>query len=153
MRTSKTTNLGLIATTTVAATMALPATAHADVTRYEFQSPSGDVVCEMTTGSDGAGGVLCDVDSLSRPPYPPDCPQGWGYRFGLDQGSAPISHCQQDTIIPGSIPRNRALDTLAYGQTRAVGTLTRDSETSGVTCTDSGTGHFFRVSHESYQLG
>jgi len=26
-------------------------------------------------------------------------------------------------------------------------------EPTGMTCTDSGTGHFFRVSRESYQLG
>lgn len=150
---SKTKRLTLIATATVAATIALPVTAHTDSTKYEFQSPSGDVVCETSTCSDGAGRVFCDVDSLLRPPYPPGCSQGWVYRFSLDQGSAPISHCQEDTIIPGSIPRNRALDTLAYGEKRSAGTLTCDSETSGVACTDSSTGHFFRVSHESYDVG
>ena len=33
------------------------------------------------------------------------------------------------------------------------GKITCDSEPSGVTCTDTSTGHFFRVSGESYQLG
>jgi len=42
---------------------------------------------------------------------------------------------------------------LDYGQTRSVGTLSCDSEPSGVTCTDSSTGHFFRVSSDSLQLG
>jgi hypothetical protein len=42
---------------------------------------------------------------------------------------------------------------LAYGQTHTVDTITCDSEPSGVTCTDTSTGHFFRVSGESYQLG
>jgi hypothetical protein len=154
MSTSKITKLALITTATAAAAIVLPATANADFRSSLFESPVGDVVCEMSTGDDGTGDVFCDVDSLQRPPYPSDCPQGWAYRFGLDQGNAPISHCNGgETIIPGSIPRNRALDTLAYGQTRSAGTLTCDSEAAGVTCTDSSTGHFFRASHESYQLG
>jgi hypothetical protein len=42
---------------------------------------------------------------------------------------------------------------LGYGQTHSIGTITCDSEPSGVTCTDGSTGHFFRTSRESYQLG
>jgi hypothetical protein len=45
------------------------------------------------------------------------------------------------------------MPTLEYGQTRSAGTITCDSEPSGMTCTDSTAGHFFRVSGESYQLG
>jgi hypothetical protein len=149
----KITKRALIATATVAATIALPATGHADVTRHDFQSSSGDIVCETSTGSDGMVGVFCDIGTYGPPPYSPECPQGWGVRFGLDQGSAPVKQCQEDTIIPGSIPRNRALDTLAYGKTASAGTITCDSEPTGMTCTDSSTGHFFRVSWESYQLG
>ena len=40
-----------------------------------------------------------------------------------------------------------------YGQTHTVDTMTSDSEPSGVTGTDSSTGHFFRVLRDSYQLG
>jgi hypothetical protein len=43
--------------------------------------------------------------------------------------------------------------TLAYGQTKSLGPITCDSEPSGVTCTDSSTGHSFRVSTDSYQVG
>jgi len=39
------------------------------------------------------------------------------------------------------------------GPAPGVGTIRCDSETSGVTRTDTITGHFFRVSRESYQLG
>jgi hypothetical protein len=42
---------------------------------------------------------------------------------------------------------------LDYGQTHSIGTITCDTEPAGVTCIDSSTGHFFRVSRESYQLG
>jgi hypothetical protein len=149
----KITKLAQIATATVAATIALPATARADVTTHEFQSPSGDIVCEISTGSDGTGGVFCDIGTYGPPPYSPDCPQSWGVRFGLDQGNEPVSQCQEDTIIPGSIPSNRGLGTLAYGKTASAGTITCASEPAGMTCTDSSTGHFFRVSRESDQLG
>ena len=43
--------------------------------------------------------------------------------------------------------------TLAYGQTQSAGSITCDSEPSGATCTDASTGHFFWVSHDSYQVG
>jgi hypothetical protein len=43
--------------------------------------------------------------------------------------------------------------TLDYGQTKSVGVMTCASEPSGVTCTDTSTGHFFRVSRDSYELG
>lgn len=42
--------------------------------------------------------------------------------------------------------------TLDYGQTHTIGTITCDSEPAGVTCTHSSTGHFFRLSRDSYQL-
>ncbi len=45
------------------------------------------------------------------------------------------------------------LKTLDYGQTYSQGAITCDSEVSGVTCTDTSTGHFFRVSRETYELG
>jgi hypothetical protein len=54
---------------------------------------------------------------------------------------------------PGAYSGLRAHSTLDYGQTRSVGVMICASEASGVTCTDTSTGHFFRVSRDSYQLG
>ena len=45
------------------------------------------------------------------------------------------------------------VNTLDYGQTLSRGPITCGSEASGVTCTDTATGHFFRVSREDYELG
>jgi hypothetical protein len=42
--------------------------------------------------------------------------------------------------------------TLDYGQTISAGTITCDSEPTGIKCTDS-SGHYFRVSKDSYNLG
>jgi hypothetical protein len=43
--------------------------------------------------------------------------------------------------------------TLDDGQTHTVGSMTCASDPAVVTCTDADTGHFFRVSRDSYQLG
>jgi hypothetical protein len=72
----------------------------------------------------------------------------WGDDFKLDQGNPPYLVCHTGGVI--NIPPK---PTLEYGQTRSLDTITCDSEPSNMTCTDSSTGRFLRVSRESYQLG
>lgn len=43
--------------------------------------------------------------------------------------------------------------TLNYRSTWSVGTITRDSESVGMTCTDSSTGHYFFISRQTWRLG
>jgi hypothetical protein len=43
--------------------------------------------------------------------------------------------------------------TLEFGHTQSAGPITCDSEPTGMTCTDTSSGHFFRVSRESDELG
>jgi hypothetical protein len=153
MKKSKITTLAAIATATVSATIALPATAHADPSD-QFQSPSGNIFCLMEVGND-VNHVYCQGGGPYAVPTPPDCHLAWGDRFSLDQGSAPVSHCHGDTIIPshtspGPIPGVPILD---YGHTQSLGAITCDSEPTGMTCTDSSTGHYFRMSRESNELG
>jgi hypothetical protein len=144
--------LALIATATVAATIGVAGTAHAD-DQIDFRSPSGDVTCRMTQGHDindqahyGKGTVSCQVKhSYPQPPLP-DCPVA-GREYDLNQGAPASLGCQGGVIVDPPPP------TLAYGQTRSVGTITCDVEPSGVTCTDSSTGHFLRLSRDAYQLG
>jgi hypothetical protein len=135
--------IGLTVLAAVAAAIAVPATAQAE--SEQFQSPSGNIACDIS-----AGGVACDIrDYTYQPPPPPLCAQhlAWGNRFGLDRGKAAVIVCHGDTLrVPGEA-------TLDYGQTKSVGTFTCDSELSGVKCTDSSTGHYFRVSRDSYDLG
>ncbi|WP_156687384.1 DUF6636 domain-containing protein [Mycobacterium sp. Marseille-P9652] len=123
--------------------IAMPATAFAD--DRSFQSPSGNIACQL-----GADGVACDVSDYTYqvPPGPP-CSQhiAWGNRFTLQKGQAAAMACHGDTLrVPGE-------QTLNYGQTLSAGTITCSSDASGVTCTDGSTGHYFRVSRESYTLG
>ncbi len=123
--------------------IALPAPAFAD--DRPFQSPSGNIVCLL-----GAVGVACDVsDYIYQVPPGPPCSQhiAWGNRFTLQKGQAAEMVCHGDTLrVPGE-------QTLGYGQTVSAGTITCSSDPSGVKCTDSSTGHYFRVARDSYDLG
>jgi hypothetical protein len=147
------TKLALIATATVAATIGLAGTGHAD-DEIDFRSPSGDILCAMTLGHDindqahyGKGTVACQVLNHTYPQPPlPDCPVA-GREYDLAQGTPSSLGCQGGVIVDPLSP------TLDYGQIRSVGTITCDVEPSGVTCTDSSTGHFLRLSRDSYQLG
>jgi hypothetical protein len=145
---TRVTMLALIATAMAAAVAALPVSARADT--GPFQSPSGNIVCSMGTfvGKANDNFVDCEIADHSwiAPPRAPDCALNWGNRFRLEQGSAGVFACQHQAM---PAPQQ----TLDYGQTRAVGAITCDSEPTGMTCTDSSTGHFFRVSRDSYQLG
>lgn len=147
-RRMRTAALVLIATASVAATIGLPATAHAD-DAGAFQSPSGNVNCLIGTfvGGDDSNFVYCDVANRiwGAPPRPPDCVLVWGNRLRLEAGKSAEFGCyHQDLPAPES--------TLDYGHKRSVGSITCDSEVSGMTCTDSSTRHFFRISRESYQI-
>jgi hypothetical protein len=144
MKTMTITTLTLIAAATVGAAIAVPAPADGS-----FQSPSGDITCLLGTDTP-SGKAIADCEIADHiwvaPPRSPDCPLNWGSRFRLEQGSAAVFACYHQEL---PAPQQ----TLDYGQMQSVGVITCDSEPAGMTCTDSSTGHFFRVSRESYQLG
>jgi hypothetical protein len=72
-----------------------------------------------------------------------------GQHFNLTPGTPSDVSCFQGASLLDS-PNVEVLD---YGQMRSIDTITCDSEPDGISCTDSDTGHFFRLSPESYQLG
>jgi hypothetical protein len=154
--TMKITKLALIAASTVAATIASSATARAVVTdEYNFQTPSGNIGCTMLDQG-GDTGVVATCKTKDHTWVAPS--QGSGH--DCEYGGPDLKLFQGDPACAGVWPnqiwlqqRENTLPTLAYGQTHTLGTITCDSALSGVTCTDSGTGHFFRVSRDSYQLG
>lgn len=116
----------------------------------DFQTPSGNIYCQMSTDANGVPMVACEGGGSQAGPAP-DCAEHmqWGDRFFLTQGQAPESHCHTDTIRSNQAPA----PVLAYGQTKSIGTITCDSETTGLTCTDSSTGRFFSMSREANVLG
>ena len=111
-----------------------------------FQSPSGNINCTLSTPG-GANAARCEVvDHTWTAPPPPDCHLNSGDRFYLTQGGAAVVGCYAQEFPA-------AETTLGYGQSRSFGTITCDSEYTGMTCTDSSTGHYFRVSRDTYELG
>ena len=125
----------------------VPTTVAQEASHSTFQSPSGNINC-MMYASGGEIGARCEVvdHTWAAPPRSPDCPLNWGDRFYLTQGGDAGFGCYHQEFPT-------AERTLGYGQTQSVGTLTCDSESTGMTCTDSSTGHYFRVSREIYELG
>ena len=144
---TKSTTLALIAGA-IAAGIAFPATAQAGVAP-SFQTPSGNILCWMAENA--AACHIVDY-TYSVKQLPADCaPAGWASSFRLYEGKQPYMSCNESP--PGTYQGPRTDETLEYGQTRSVGVMTCNSEPSGVTCTDNSTGHYFRVSRDSYQLG
>jgi hypothetical protein len=141
---------------TAATALPLAAIAHAD-TEYGFVAPSGNINCSMSLQSDfvnngikqtGSNIVQCELGDYTWRLLQ-GCPSKVvGVAFRSDDTAPPVAGCEK---YPNQLPL--PWPTLNYGQTRTVGAITCDSEPSGVTCTNSNTGHFFRVSRESYQLG
>ena len=121
--------------------------AHAD-NLYQFQSPSGNISCVMASLAGIIPHVSCEsVDhTWVIPPRPQSCVGAWGDRIDIVQGSSAAMSCHTDTT------RGSGLPTLQYGDTRSVASFICESKPIGITCTDSSTGHFFRISRESYDL-
>jgi hypothetical protein len=151
MRTIK---LALIAAAISATALPPPAVAHADRSYYAFLSPSKNVRCVLSADDGPAPIAQCQIDHYTYvPPPAAPCADGGakpGWEFRLDQGKYPYLPCEYSALDSGE---GNQLAVLDYGQTRTLGSITCDSEPAGMTCTDSSTGHFFRVSQQAFQLG
>jgi hypothetical protein len=150
----KTTKIFVTAIAGVAATVAVSATAHADTGYQQFASPSGNIHCLMQNMTDPITSTPIAKCQIADVTYvvPADVPMNentgktcaaentpGGRDFMLEQGKPGFLRCDYSQLGgagPVSWP------TLDYGQTKSFGTLTCDSETSGVTCTDTSTGHW-----------
>jgi hypothetical protein len=136
-----------------AGTIGFAASAHAD-TEYYFRSPSGNTACEMIGAVDGTATAVCKLKDHTWPAPVAAGGQNCeysGYDLKLFQGQLPCAGVWPSQIFME--PGYATLPTLSYGQSHTMGEITCASEPSDVTCTDASTGHFFRVSRESYQLG
>jgi hypothetical protein len=135
-----------------AATIGLAGNSHADVFSQQFQSPSGDVSCNLVyypplaSRLVGKNFVQCDVVNHSWVhPQPPPVGRTATSTFVLMRGRAPVV-----AYGPGAVANPDPMDD---GDARSGGAITCSSEQSAMKCTDASTGHFFRVSQESYELG
>lgn len=141
--------LGAVAAVYAAAALGSAATAHADDPGDRFRSPSGNIRCALYAKQTDPGAFaycVAQEHSWASPLPPSYCPGGRpAEALVLNQGNPPAVTCHP---APPSAPT-----TLGYGQTRSVAAISCASEPVGVTCTDSSTGHYFRISRDSYQLG
>jgi hypothetical protein len=123
--------------------LAFPAAAQA-----EFQSPSTNINCSLGEDLNGVVSVTCEVAQHSwvAPPREPACHVNWGSRFLLKQGLPAMFDCYGQAMPAPD-------QTLAYNTSISQGTITCYSKITDITCADHYTGHYFRVSRDSYELG
>ena len=140
-------------TAIAAATIGFAPSSHANPFSAQFQSQSGDISCNLVNAppSDklglGKNFVQCDIVNQSwvppRPP-PPGRPDATS-SLVLMRGQLPIVGYSPGTLA--------ASDPESSDQPVSAGAISCQSEQSAMRCTDASTGHFFRVSRESYELG
>ena len=102
-----------------------------------FQSPSGNIQCVI---NDTAGSyVRCDlgVDQQSYTQRPKACDGDWGMSFGLTATGTGFLNCVTDAIGAPNVPL-----VLQYGVRLQMQEITCESETTGMTCTNSEGGGF-----------
>jgi hypothetical protein len=123
-------------------------------TNYEFITPSGNIVCDFYADNMGASCEIREhtwvVPAATRGPEGRACDFSFGgLSFSVSQAKPARLGCYEGV----SSFFGNDQQTLDYGQTMTRGAMTCTSEVSGVTCTATGTGHYFHVSREEYELG
>jgi hypothetical protein len=135
------------------------ATAHAEDNYQQFAAATGGIRC-ILNGQDAPQPIaMCQIGDhtyavppgTARDQNGGPCPTGSdaGRDFRLDQGKPAYVTCSYSAIGSGA----GAWPSLAQGQTRTLGAVSCTSEATGIACTDASTGHFFRVSRDSNQVG
>lgn len=136
----------LIAVASVKAASAVLADRFPETER--FQSPSGNLVCEIIgETSKATGHVTCSAATYfyAPPPPPPDCPiGGFGHAIALTRAVGANFTC-----MPG--PKKAGARVLSYGSFAALDSITCVSATDGITCNDD-TGRGFRIERDAYNL-
>jgi hypothetical protein len=109
-----------------------------------FESPTRNIGCDIIAGT-----ARCDIKqrSWSPPPTPATCPPVVNYGQGLVvAGSGP-----GQLVCAGDTTLDPTAQTLPYGTDTVVGSYQCASRSTGMTCTNAGTGHGFFISFASYR--
>ena len=114
--------------------------------RWQFKSPTGNIACDLN-GSVTPAEATCEVRENSyQPQVKPHCNPFWANSFRLVQGRTVEVNCYSGTDFRSTMPVQE------YGRPLTVGSLTCVlDETTGVTCKDSTTGHFFQAARQAYE--
>ena len=136
-----------------AAAIGSAGSAQANPFSAQFQSPSGDISCNLVnyppTDKLGLGKNFVQCDIVNQSWVPPRPPPG-----GRADATSTVVLMRGQLPIVGYGPGTLAAsDLVNYDHPLSAGAITCSSEQAAVKCTDVSTGHFFRVSKESYELG
>ncbi|MEY2911468.1 MAG: hypothetical protein RLZZ184_777 [Cyanobacteriota bacterium] len=117
-----------------------------------FQSPSGNIFCELIPGVPGEISILrCEIMSSLKPkppqPYPGYCELEWGQGFLLPGRGRPEILCIIDTIADKDKP------VLNYGSDWNSSGFKCVSQKIGLTCTNSDGIGFFLSQEKWYVFG
>jgi hypothetical protein len=125
----------------------------------KFSSPSGNVRCVITATAGSPSSVACQLENITYTvPVGTahddngaacDRDYGSGRDVRLVQGQPGYVRCSYAALDGGVGP----WPTLAYGQSQTLGGIACESSPTAVTCTDTGSGHFIRISRDLYELG
>ncbi|MBI9115054.1 hypothetical protein [Sanguibacter suaedae] len=103
-----------------------------------FASPSGNIVCQVSST-----GASCGIVSLATEPAPvPGCDGTVGHVVEVTGDGVSVP-CVGPADQPAAPPAGT--QQLAYGSSLAVGPYSCDSTETGVTCTDTATGQGFTL--------
>jgi hypothetical protein len=133
---------------TAAAAIGLSTPAHADVVAA-FLSGDGKVACTLGQAGNGDGLAVCDVSSDNgfNAQLPMWCASGRLVSFVLEQGQRAGVQCRDGAV-------NRSLNVVS-DQSRTAGLIDCEnvSADSHTECSDRGSGHYFRIFADHYEMG
>jgi hypothetical protein len=95
------------------------------VTSDSFQTPSGNIFCEIIA-SELRGDLMTQTNP--RPPKPVSCPVDFGGAFAVESRGKASILCHGDTLYNQSYPK------LPYGATWTKNGITCESKQTGLTC-------------------
>jgi hypothetical protein len=133
-------------TSSTATTAKTPSEAPTSIVHREaFLSPTGNIGCMIVAGTS----ARCDIAkrNWSPPPRPSSCPNVVDFGQGLEVGNGAARF-----VCAGDTARDPSSGKLRYGTASQVGAFTCVSRVTGMTCTDSSTGHGFTISVQGYRL-
>jgi hypothetical protein len=112
------------------------------VTEANFQSPSKNITCDLTTGA-----VRCEIvkRDWQPPPRPATCQLGWGHGMSIANGKADFV-CAGDTVI------GTASEVLPYGSSLRAGSVQCYSGSTAMRCIDEKSAHGFTLAVADYNL-
>ena len=125
--------------------LAMATPAKADV--FLFETPSGNIGCEVDTFVDGVA-VNCQITQRNGSaimPRPGSCGASWGHAFAVEQ-TGPARMVCAPVYGPFQIT-----NPLPYGQTVDLGAVKCSSEKTGLTCRND-EGHGFFLSRRQQRI-